>query len=464
MEKFATGIKGFDELTHGGLPHSRITLIAGGAGCGKTLFMLMTMARGVADQGEPVVFLSFEERPEDIIDNAASIGLDLQSLIDSKRLHIEFVNRPTEAVAEVGSYNLDGLLVRIEVALKRLNARYLAIDTIETLFSMFEDQRIVRQELVRMFAWLKERGITTVLSGEQGVGQLTRHGLEEYVSDCVILLDQRTVGDVATRRLRIVKYRGAKHGTNEYPFLINSEGIIVMPLSSAPLDHPVSTAQVSTGIERLDTALVGGLRKGSTTLISGTTGTGKTLFAASIINAACRRGERALVTSFEESPDELLLHTASVGLELEQACASGHLTIHSARPMLLGLEQHLVEIYRLVEKVQPDLVMVDPLSSLMAAGTPSEVHRTCIRLIDHLKRKRITTVLAMEERGESPDDYEHGVSSIIDSWLFLERHQSAESLQRRLSVIKKRGSAHEQGHLWYRIGSDGITFERTGDG
>lgn len=459
MEKLSTGIDGFDQVARGGLPRSRITLIAGSAGSGKTLFMLTAAARGAAEQGVPAVFLSFEERTADIIDNAAAIGLDLPPLIDSGMLRIEQINRPTEMVEEAGGYTLDGLLIRLELALSRTKARIIAIDTIETLFGMFEDQRTVRQELVRVFNWLKERGVTAIVSGEQGDGQLTRHGLEEYVSDCVVLLVQRMVGDVATRRLRVVKYRGAEHDTNEFPFLIDGEGITVMPLSSARLNHTATAELVTTGLEGLDAALHGGIRRGSSVLITGSSGTGKTLMAASAIAAACQRGETAAVLNFEESPDELLLNTGSVGIDLKSQVSSGRLVIQAARPTLLGLEQHLVEIYRLIERIKPTILVVDSLSSLKAAGSPSEVYRTMVRLIDQLKRRQITSVLTAELPESGPEFSGMGISSIIDVWLLLEWDRSRTPFTRRMSVRKKRGSGHAKDYIPFDIGPNGIEIE-----
>ncbi len=463
MQKLRTGIDGFDLVTGGGLPQSRIALIAGGAGCGKTLFMLTVCARGAAAMGIPAVFMSFEERPEDIVENAASSGLELSPLIESGMLTMEHIKRPTEMVEESGSYTLDGLLLRIELALNRTDARVIAIDTIETLFGMFANERTVRQELVRVFGWLKDRGVTTIISGERGNGQLTRHGLEEYVSDCVVWLDQRIVGDVATRRMRVVKYRGTQHSGNEFPYLIDSQGITVLPLSSAKLDHAVVTDQVTTGLDGLDAALCGGYRRGSSVLITGSSGTGKSLMAASFIAAACARGEQAAQLNFEESPDEFRVNTMSVGIDLSPALESGRLVIQSARPTLMGLEQHLVEVYRLIERIKPQVLVVDPLSSLLAAGSASEVFRTTIRLIDHLKRNQITTVLTEEQPASGPEHSALGVSSIIDTWLLLEWDRTQEPFCRRLSVRKKRGSGHAKGYLPYEIGPNGIKIESKHD-
>ncbi len=460
MEKFITGIDGFDDVTKGGLPRARISLIAGGPGCGKTLFMLTALAHA-AQNGEPAVFFTFEERPEDIVENAAPMGLDLKAPIDSGTLRIEHIKRPTESVEEAGSYTLDGLLMRIELALKSTDAQVIAIDTIETLFGMFENERTVRSELVRLFNWLKDRGVTGMISGEQGDGQVTRHGLEEYVSDCVVLLDQRVIEDVATRRLRIIKYRGSEHSNNEYPFLIDSQGITVMPLSSAALNHQPSDKQVTTGMTELDEALCGGHRRGSSVLISGKSGTGKSIFAISFLAEACRRGERGILLSFEESPNEIMLNAKSLGIDLEAEVEAERLVIFSTRPAILGLEQHLVQVHRLTREVKPRVMVVDALSSLISAGEIEEVHRTIIRLIDHLKRQQITSVFTSEAAEEGSGI---GVSSIIDAWLSLGWAPEPDDFTRRLKVIKKRGSDHVKDYLHFEIGSNGVQFESGSDG
>lgn len=353
IERFATGIAGFDEISGGGLPLRRSTLIAGEAGAGKTLFLLSVIAAGPLARGEAALFLSMEERPETLVANARSIGLDLAVAVDEGRLRIDHIGEPAEHSVERGPYSLEGLRIRIAAGLKAANARFLAIDTIEALFARFENGRILRAELVRLFRWLQSEGITTLISGEKGAGPITRRGLEEYVSDCVIVLENDTEGEVATRRLRILKYRGAAHGLNKYPFLIAASGITIMPISSARFDHRVSAERVGTGIGALDTALDGGLRRGSTSLLSGGTGSGKTIFASHAVEAACERGERALYLSFEESPDELVQNVSAAGVALAPHREAGRLVVISARPTLMGLEQHLVILYRQVIEHAP---------------------------------------------------------------------------------------------------------------
>ena len=462
MDKLSSGIDGFDEVTGGGFPCARTSLVAGGAGSGKSLLMLTAAVRGAAEAGIPAVFVSFEERPEDIIENAASIGLDIEPLIEAGDLRLEHITEPVEYAAEAGDYTLAGLQTRIDLAIKQTNAKLLAIDTIEALFGMFGNEQSVRREIVRLFRWLKDQGVTTLISGETSDKKFTRRGLEEYVSDCVVFLDQRIVGDVATRRLRVVKYRGSEHGSNEFPFLIDSQGITVMPLSSARLDYESAPDTVSTGLDGLDAALEGGFRRGSSVLVTGASGTGKSLLSAHCAAAALQRGEKAAIFNFEESPSEYLANVKSAGVDLEAAHESGQLIINSTRPALLGLEQHLVEKYRLIEECEPEFVAVDPLSSLADAGTDTEVYRTMVRLIDHLKRKQITTVFTAEASGE-PHDSGLNISSIIDTWIELEWDRTQEPFHRRLLVRKKRGSGHAKGFVVFTIGDDGFSVESVTD-
>ncbi|MEO0362728.1 MAG: circadian clock protein KaiC, partial [Pseudomonadota bacterium] len=368
IEKFETGISGFDELSFGGLPVGRTTLIAGDAGCGKTLFALEALIRGAAAKGEPVLFITFEETPRNLIDNARSIGLDLEPLIASGALRIDHVSAASVADDEVGSYSLEGLRLRVELGLRASGATFLGIDTIEALFARFRDERAVRAELAALLTFLAGRGVTTLMTGERGGAAITRRRLEEYVSDCVLLLEQDVVDDVSTRRMQIVKYRGARHGSNKYPFLIDAGGFWVMPMSSARLDHDVSFERASTGLDTLDEALGGGIRKGSTTLVSGGAGSGKTIVAATMIEAACARGETSVYASFEESPKELARNASAAGVSLDQHLANGRLSIHCARPTLVGLERHLVELCNLVEANDARFVVIDPISSLTLAG------------------------------------------------------------------------------------------------
>ena len=370
LPKSPTGIQGFDEITRGGLPKGRPTLICGSAGCGKTLFALEFLVRGATEYNEPGVFIAFEETAEDLTKNVASLGFDLHRLIARRKLAIDYVQVERSEIEETGEYDLEGLFIRLDYAIRSVKAKRMVLDTIESLFAGLSNLAIVRAELRRLFRWLKERGVTAIITGERGENGLTRQGLEEYVSDCVILLDHRVIEQVATRRLRIVKYRGSVHGTNEYPFLIDEKGISVLPITSLALQHTVSSERVSTGIPRLDAMLGGpGYYRGNTVLVSGTAGTGKTSVAATFVNAACERGDRCLYFSFEESPGQVIRNMASIGLHLEPWVKKGLLDFHSARATSHGLELHLATIHKNIQDFQPQVVIFDPISSIAQAGT-----------------------------------------------------------------------------------------------
>lgn len=459
MKKFRTGIAGFDQISEGGLPLDRVSLIAGGAGCGKSLFMLSALINGVIPSGSRAVFLTFEEIPDDIRENASAIGLDIDGALSSNKLVIEHIKRPTEQVAEVGAFSLDGLLMRIEAALNKIDANVIAIDTVETLFSMFEDTHTVRQELVRVFIWLKEKGVTTLVSGERGGDHIRQHDLEEYVSDCVVLLDQRVINDVATRRLRIAKYRGSSHGTNEYPFLIGSDGISVMPLPAGGLDQKVVAGDISTGLSELDNALQGGYSRASTIMVAGGSGTGKSILAGHALAASCVRGDKAAVISFEESPDVLIHNLQSAGIDLEACRAEGQLIVYSDRPVLTGLERHLLTIYQLVETHAPKLVVIDPVSGLTSAGEMDEVYRTLIRLVDYLKRSQVTALLTMESTRRAARYDALKLSSVIDIIIELSQGVASDNFRRELRIVKKRGSSHKHFPIPFRITSSGIQLE-----
>lgn len=461
IEKFETGIVGFDEITDGGLPINRTTLVAGGAGCGKTLFLLTAMANGVLAKGNPAVFFSLEELPNDAISNAESIGLNLQHYIDGGLLVVDHVRATNHQTIEVGEYSLEGLKLRIDLALKASGAKFLIIDTIETLFTMFKDERTVRLEFIKLLQWLSSEDITCIVSGEKGDGRLTRRGLEEYVSDCVISLENETTADVATRRLRVVKYRGSQHGMNLYPFLIDDKGITVMPLSSALLNHTVSGKRLATGTKVLNDALDGGIRVGSTTLISGGTGTGKTIISSLMAEAACDRAETVIYISFEESPAELIWNVGAAGIDFTRHVLSKKLAIHSARPTSYGLERHLVELYRLVEINQPTMVVIDPVSSLSTAGSDSEVYRTTVRMIDFLKSRKITSILTMEGQNENLKYAEVNFSSILDVWLHIDADASdnRNGIERYIRIMKARGINHDHRNIPFQINTGSVNLE-----
>lgn len=460
LNKVATGIAGFDDITLGGLPAGRPSLICGAAGCGKTLFGVTFLVRGAVDHDEPGVFMSFEERPRDLVDNVASLGYDLQGLIDQKKIVIDHVHIDRSEIEETGEYDLEGLFVRLGYAIDTIGAKRVVLDTIEALFASFTDTAILRAELRRLFYWLKERGVTAVITGERGNGQLTRYGIEEYVSDCVILLDNRVVDQITTRRLRVVKYRGSSHGTNEYPFFIDEFGITVLPVTAAGLNHSASQQVVPSGIEGLDRMLGrGGFYRGSSVLVSGLAGTGKTTFGASFIDACCKREERCLLFSFEESESQLVRNLESVGLNLKTYIDSGLLRVESARPSLYGLEVHLARMYREIMAFKPHAVVIDPISAFR--GPESEVHATLLRLVDLLKEHNITAIFfSLSEAKARAQGLDREVSSLMDVWISLGMVEADGEHNRLLYVLKARGMGHSNQVREYHIDSNGITLVR----
>jgi len=441
LAKVATGIDGFDEITGGGLPEGRPTLVCGGPGCGKTLFALEFLVHA-AVRGESGVFVTFEETEDDILKNAASLGYDLPDLLKRKRLKLEYVRVERSEIEETGEYDLEGLFIRLDHALRSIRARRIVLDTIESLFAGLSNAGLLRAELRRLFGWLKDRGITAVITGERGTDTLTRQGLEEYVSDCVIVLDHRVADQISTRRLRIVKYRGSSHGTNEYPFLIDRHGMAVLPVTSLQLIHQSTSERISTGLDWLDEMFGGkGYFRASSVLLSGGAGTAKTTLAAYFLDAACRRGERVVCFQFEESPAQYTRNMQSVGLRLNRWLKKGLLRIHAARPTLYGLEFHLATMHREVDEAEPSVVIVDPLSSFSGASF-EEINSMVMRLIDYLKGRNITAVFTHLIPGSgASQEVEVGVSSLIDTWILLRNSPPGEQGGRHLSILKSRGMA-----------------------
>ncbi|HET9886283.1 MAG TPA: circadian clock protein KaiC [bacterium] len=444
IPKAPSGIAGLDEICGGGLPRGRPTLVCGSAGCGKTLMALEFVVRGATQFDEPGVIITFEETAQELAQNVRSLGFDLDDLIEQNKLAIDYIHVDRSEIEETGEYDLEGLFIRLGLAIDSIGAKRVVLDTIETLFGGLNNAAILRSELRRLFRWLKDRGVTTIVTGERGDGQLTRQGLEEYVSDCVILLDHRVDEQKSTRRLRIVKYRGSIHGTNEYPFLIDQAGISVLPITSIGLKHDVSAARISSGVSRLDAMLGGdGFYRGSTVLVSGTAGTGKTSLAATFADATCRRGERCMYFAFEESAQQITRNMRSIGINLEPWLKKGLLNIHSSRPTFHGLESHLVVIHKLVTQFKPSVVIVDPISNLTSAGTPFEVQSVLLRLVDYLKSEQITAFFtSLTAGGAALENTEIGISSLIDTWLLVRDIEVGGERNRGLYVLKSRGMAH----------------------
>lgn len=444
IPKSPTGIRGLDEITGGGLPTGRPTLVCGATGCGKTMFAAEFLVRGAVEYGEPGVFMMFEETAEELSANMQSLGFDLARLQKQKKLVIDFVHVERSEIEETGAFDLEGLFIRLGHAIDSIQAKRVVLDTVEALFAGISNHGILRAELRRLFRWLKDKGVTAVITAERGNSSFTRYGLEEYVADCVVLLDHRIVEQVSTRRLRVVKYRGSAHGTNEYPFLIGSSGISVLPITSLMLKHKASTLRVSTGVPGLDEMFGGqGIFKGSSLLISGSPGTGKSSIAASFVDAACARGERAILFAYEESESQLLRNMQSVGLRLQRWISKGLLRIEATRPTLHGLEQHLVHMYSLVNEFNPDVVAVDPISNLTAHSDDADLRITLMRLIDFLKTQGATALLtSLTEDQAAGATSMVGVSSLMDSWLWLSNVATNGERTRTLQVLKSRGMAH----------------------
>jgi len=444
LEKSLTGIKGLDEVTKGGLPKGRPTLVCGGAGSGKTLLAAEFLIKGTLQFGEPGVFMSFEETNDELTKNVASLGFKLDDLVAQKKISLDYVQIDRSEIEETGEYDLEGLFIRLEHAIASVGAKRVVLDTIETLFSGIPNPAVVRAELKRLFQWLKNKGMTTIITGEQGEKTFTRHGLEEYVSDCVIFLDHRISEQVSTRRIRVVKYRGSAHDTNEFPFLIDERGITVMPITSLGLRHTVTNKRVSTGIPRLDAMLGGkGYYRGSSVLISGSAGTGKTSLVAHFADAACRRGERCLYFAFEESESQVIRNMLSIGIDLEQWVKKGLLKYHAGRPTIYGLETHLSVMQKMINEFKPAVVIVDPVSNLNAVANNSNVKTMLTRLLDQLKLDRITTVLTILTQGSpTPESTDVDISSLADTWIRLRDIEFGGERNRGMYILKSRGMAH----------------------
>jgi len=460
--KSRTGIDGFDELTLGGLPTGRPTLVCGGAGCGKTLFASTFLIHGARDLGEPGVFVTFEERPADIVSNVASLGFGLDDLVARNMIHIEHVAVDSAELAEIGDYDLEALFIRLELAVQQVGAKRIVLDTIESLFSAFSNAAILRAEIRRLFDWLKERELTAVITGERGEGTFTRQGLEEYVSDCVLLLDHRVENQISTRRLRIVKYRGTAHGTNEYPFLIDADGFSVLPVSALGLTHKVFEERISTGVPDLDAMLAGGgFHRGSSILVSGVAGSGKSSLAASFVNAACRSGETALYFSFEESAEQMVRNMRSVGIDLQPYLDQGKLHYVAARPTFYGLEMHLAIMLREIARSKPKLVVLDPISAFDSSGQEAEIQAMLLRMVDFLKSRGVTGVFTHLTHAKSDETRtDVGLSSLMDAWILMLNREISGEFNRELYLLKARGVQHSNQVREFIMSSRGIELRK----
>ena len=457
IRKARTGIQGLDEITDGGLPAGRPTLVCGGAGSGKTLLATSFLVNGVKF-GDPGVLMTFEENGDEIASDVASLGFDLPALVDAGKLFIDYVRVERSEIEETGEYDLEGLFVRLDHAIRSVGAKRIVLDTIESLFSGLANANILRAELRRLFRWLKDKELTAIITAERGEGTLTRQGLEEYVSDAVILLDHRVNEQVSTRRLRVVKYRGSHHGTNEYPFLIDRNGLSVLPVTSLGLEHEASGERISSGVRALDQMLGGeGYFRGSTVLISGTAGTGKTSLAAHFADAACRRGERVLYFLFEESPNQLVRNMRSIGIDLQPWVDTGLLIFKAERPSSAGLESHLAAMYQQVRDYQPSVTIVDAVTNLLTVGTQNDVRAMLMRVIDYLKVSGVTGLFSsLTSAGSSYEGTEAGISSLMDTWIVVTIDEVERERLRSLRILKSRGMAHSNHVHGFEITDNGF--------
>lgn len=462
LPKTPTGIEGLDEITNGGLPTGRTTLVCGGTGCGKTVLGMQFLMQGILDYDEPGVFMAFEETEEDLAKNVSSFGYDLNKLQTDGKLVIDHVFIERSEIEETGEYDLEGLFIRLASAVDAVKAKRVVLDTIEVLFAGLQNQSIIRAELRRLFHWLKERGLTAIVTGERGEGMLTRYGLEEYVADCVIFLDHRITEQISTRRLRIVKYRGSLHGADEYPFLMGESGISVLPITSAGLTHTVSNDRLSSGVPDLDGMLgVKGFFRGSSILVSGTAGTGKTSVAMTFMQAACARGEKALYFGFEESSDQVIRNMKSIGLDLGRSIESGLLHFHTVRPSSLGLEAHLASIHQVIKKVDPRVVVIDPITNFISSSDNHAVKSMLTRLVDFLKMKQITAMFThLTALGGKLESTDENISSIMDAWLVLRDVEHEGTRSCALYVLKTRGMAHSHEMRQFILADEGISLGR----
>jgi len=462
LHKCPTGIKGFDQITEGGLPNNRTTLLCGGAGTGKTLWGIDFLINGAINYNEPGIFMSFEETEDQLYKDVASLNLDLRGLVSRKKILLDYVLLERRDIQESG-FNLEGILIRLEHAIDSIGAKRVVLDSIESLFAGLTDAGILRLEIKRLFRWLKEKQVTAIVTGEPGQGSYTRHGLEEYISDCIILLDNRVVEQISVRRIRVIKYRGSNHGTNEYPFVIDKEGLSVIPITSAGLDQPGTNKRVSTGIPSLDKMFKGsGYTRGSTVLVSGTAGTGKTSLAAAFAVDKCRRGERCLFLSYEESSGQLVQNMSSIGFHFEPLMKKGLLKIVSTRPSFFGLEMHLLDLYKIIAEFKPKSVVIDPLTSLIGEGNQREIQSMVTRMIDLLKSKGITGFFTslVSSTAQNFTSGEIGVSSLIDTWIVV-REIEEDAGKRRirgLYIVKSRGMGHSSDIHKLILSDDGIAL------
>jgi circadian clock protein KaiC len=461
IQKTPTGISGLDDITNGGLPQGRPTLVSGGPGSGKTLLGVSFLVNGAQQFAEPGVLMTFEENAQELAQDVRSLGYDLDTLVAQKKLIVDYIHVDRSEIEETGEYDLEGLFVRLEHAIRQIGAKRVMLDTIETLFGGLKDTGVLRAELRRLFRWLRDHEITAVVTAERGDQMFTRQGLEEYITDAVISLDHRVHEQISTRRIRVVKYRGSTHGTNEYPFLINRDGITVLPVTSLLLEHEATNERVSTGLPDLDEMLGGkGYYRASTVLMSGTAGTGKTTLAAHFVDAACARGEKCLYFLFEESPQQMIRNMRAAGIDLQRWHDKGLLRFHADRPDRHGLETHLLEMHHAVEMFEPDVVVIDPITNLMSIGTQTDVRAMLTRVIDYLKTRGVTALFtSLATSASSLEATEAMISSLMDTWILVAINEEERKRNRWIYVLKSRGMPHSNDVRAFDIGERGVAIQ-----
>ncbi len=458
LAKVPTGIEGFDEITFGGLPAGRTTLLTGLSGSGKTVFGMQFLAQGAARYGEPGVLVGFEETEDELITNAASLGFDFANLISAGKLVIDRISVEPDVVVETGRYDLSALHIRIEHAVDSIGARRIVLDGIPALFYGLTDTSAVRIALTRLYAWLKSKGLTALVTAESNT-ELAQHGLGLSLTDCIVVAGERTRENVSTRYLRVAKYRGSAHGTSEYPCLIGSTGYKVIPLTSITVDYEASTERISTGIPRLDTMLGGqGFYRGNSVMVTGGAGTGKSSLAAHLALATCQRGKRCLYFAFEESQEEVMRNMRSIGVDLRPQVAAGLLKFRSSRATMFGLEMHLAMMENEIAAFQPHVVILDPVSNLLSIGSFNEVRAMVSRLVDFLKGRGITSLLTSLSMTDPPES-DVGVSSLVDTWMLLTNFEANGEQTRLLRILKSRGSAHSSQVREFIMTDRGVRLE-----
>ena len=460
LPKSLTGIQGLDDITYGGIPQNRPTLLVGSIGTGKTIFAMEYIINGITMFNEPGVFMTFEEQTDELQINVTSMGYNLSKLIADNKIYLEHLHIDHREIQATGKYDIEGLFIRIEMAIEKVKAKRIVLDALDTLFIGLDSQ-ILRSEIKRLFFWLKEKKVTAIITSEVGDIFLTRLGFEEVVADCVIELNNRLNNQISTRRLRIVKYRGSYHSTNEYPFMIDHKGITIFPIISEAPQIIVSNERISSGIKQIDEMLDGrGFYVGSSILVSGSAGTGKSSIAASFIKDVCEKKGTALYCAFEEAPNQIKRNMASIGIFLEPYEKSGNLHFYYSRPTLQTLELHFIAIKKLIKQINPSVVILDPITNLMIENINSDIRTMLTRFVDYLKMEQITVLLTATLTVSSLEliQSNEGISSMVDTCIMIQEKNIIDSRRRTLYIMKSRGICNSKKEVEFIITSEGISI------